>query len=132
MDMNDELILIVEDNENSRMLARDVLQATGYRTAEADTAEEGLRLARETHPDLILLDIQLPGMSGLDALGHLRGDPATRGIPVMAVTASAMTHDRPRIMAAGFDGYQTKPISVRDFLEAVRSLLARPRAHGAS
>jgi two-component system cell cycle response regulator DivK len=127
-----ELILIVEDDENSRMLARDVLQATGYRTAEADTAEEGLRLARQTHPDLILMDIQLPGMSGLDALPHLRGDPATRDIPIMAVTASAMTHDRPRIMAAGFDGYQTKPISVKEFLEAVGMLLARPRAPGAS
>jgi two-component system cell cycle response regulator DivK len=130
--MTDELILIVEDDENSRMLARDVLQATGYRTAEADTAEEGLRLARETRPDLILMDIQLPGMSGLEAIRHLRGDPVTRDIPVMAVTASAMTHDRPRIMAAGFDGYQTKPISVKDFLEAVRTLLARPRAQGAS
>jgi two-component system cell cycle response regulator DivK len=114
------------------MLARDVLQATGYRTAEADTAEEGLRLARQTHPDLILMDIQLPGMSGLDALPHLRGDPATRDIPIMAVTASAMTHDRPHIMAAGFDGYQTKPISVKEFLEAVGMLLARPRAPGAS
>jgi two-component system cell cycle response regulator DivK len=130
--MTDELILIVEDDENSRMLARDVLQATGYRTAEAETAEDGLRLARGTHPDLILMDIQLPGMSGLDAIRHLRGDPATRDIPVMAVTASAMMHDRPRIMAAGFDGYQTKPISVKDFLEAVRTLLARPRVQGTS
>ena len=130
--MTGELILIVEDDENSRMLARDVLQATGYRTAEAETAEEGLRLARETHPDLILMDIQLPGMNGLEALRRLRGDPATHEIPVMAVTASAMTHDRPRIMAAGFDGYQTKPISVKDFLEAVRMLLAQPRAQGTS
>ena len=78
------------------------------------------------------MDIQLPGMSGLEALQHLRADPATREIPVMAVTASAMTHDRPRIMAAGFDGYQTKPINVKDFLEAVRAVLARPRAQGAS
>jgi len=130
--MTGELILIVEDDENSRMLARDVLQATGYRTAEAETAEDGLRLARETHPDLILMDIQLPGMSGLEALRHLRGDAVTRAIPVMAVTASAMTHDRPHIMAAGFDGYQTKPISVKEFLEAVATLLAQPRAQGAS
>jgi len=86
-----ELILIVEDNEPSRLLVRDVLEATGYRTAEARTAEEGLRLARESRPALILMDIHLPGMSGVDALQHLRGDPATRGIPVMAVTASAMT-----------------------------------------
>ena len=130
--MTGELILIVEDDENSRMLARDVLQATGYRTVEAETAEEGLRLARDTHPDLILMDIQLPGMSGLDALRHLRGDRATRDIPIMAVTASAMTQDRPHIMAAGFDGYQTKPISVKEFLEAVVTLLAQPRAQGAS
>jgi len=125
--MTDAFILIVEDDENSRTLARDVLQATGYRTAEAGTAEEGLRLAHASPPDLILMDIHLPGMSGLDAIRHLRSDPATRGIPVMAVTASAMTHDRPRIMAAGFDGYQTKPISVRGLLDAVRALLDRPR-----
>jgi two-component system cell cycle response regulator DivK len=131
-DVTDRMILIVEDDDNSRMLARDVLQATGYRTAEAETAEEGLRLAREINPHLILMDIQLPGMSGLDALRHLRTDPATRDIPVMAVTASAMSHDRPRIMAAGFDGYQTKPISVKDFLDAVRTLLVGPPAQGTS
>ena len=125
--MTDGYILIVEDDENSRMLARDVLQATGYRTAEAETAEEGLRLIRETPPDLILMDIHLPGMSGFEALRHLRSDPATHAIPVMAVTASAMTHDRPRVLAAGFDGYQTKPISVRELLEAVRGLLEPPR-----
>jgi two-component system cell cycle response regulator DivK len=118
-----ELILIVEDNEPSRLLVRDVLEATGYRTAEARTAEEGIRLAQESRPALILMDIHLPGMNGIEALRHLRGDPATQAIPVMAVTASAMTHDRPRILAAGFDGYQTKPISVRELLEAVRGLL---------
>jgi two-component system cell cycle response regulator DivK len=123
-----ELILIVEDTEPSLMLVRDVLQATGYRTAEAVTAEEGIRLAKESRPALILMDIQLPGMNGIEALQHLRGDPATQGIPVMAVTASAMTHDRPRILAAGFDGYQTKPISVREFLETVRRLLKQPRS----
>jgi two-component system, cell cycle response regulator DivK len=126
-----ELILIVEDNEPSRMLVRDVLEATGYRTAEARTAEEGIRLARESRPALILIDIQLPGMNGIEALRHLRGDPVTQAIPVMAVTASAMTHDRPRILAAGFDGYQTKPISVRELLEAVRVLLAQPRGQDA-
>jgi CheY-like chemotaxis protein len=120
------LILIVEDNEPSRMLVRDVLQATGYRTAEAVTAEEGLRLAKESRPALILMDIQLPGMNGIEALQQLRRDPVTQGIPVVAVTASAMTHDRPRILAAGFDAYQTKPISVRELLEAVRMLLEPP------
>ncbi len=121
-----DLILIVEDNEPSRMLVRDVLEATGYRTAEAATAEDGIRLAKASRPALILMDIHLPGMNGIEALRHLRGDPATQSIPVMAVTASAMTHDRPAILAAGFDGYQTKPISVRELLEAVRVLLDQP------
>ena len=122
--MAGELILIVEDNENNRMLVRDVLQSRGYQTAETDNAEEGLRLARASRPALILMDIQLPGMNGMDALKLLRADAATRDIPVMAVTASAMTHDRQKIMAAGFDAYQSKPINVREFVEAVRTILA--------
>jgi two-component system cell cycle response regulator DivK len=121
--MAGELILIIEDNENNRVLVRDVLQSRGYQTAETDTGEEGVRLARATRPALILMDIQLPGMNGMDALRLLRADAETRDIPVMAVTASAMTHDRQTIMAAGFDAYHTKPISVRDFVEAVRSVL---------
>jgi two-component system cell cycle response regulator DivK len=123
--MAGELILIVEDNERNRRLVRDVLQFKGYQTIESETAEEGLRLARERGPALILMDIQLPGMDGITALGRLREDPLTRGIPVMAVTASAMTHDRQKIMAAGFDAYETKPIRVKEFLEAVRQLLER-------
>ena len=122
--MAGELILIVEDNENNRMLVRDVLQSRGYQTAETDTGEEGVRLAREQRPALILMDIQLPGMNGMEALKLLRADAATRDIPVMAVTASAMTHDRQKIMAAGFDAYQTKPINVREFVEAVRTVIA--------
>jgi len=117
--MANELILIIEDNEKNRKLVRDVLQHRGYRTLEAETGEDGVRLAREHHPALVLMDIQLPGIDGITALGQLRGDTATRGIPVIAVTASAMTHDRQKIMAAGFDGYQTKPINVREFLAAV-------------
>jgi two-component system, cell cycle response regulator DivK len=123
--MAGELILIVEDNENNRMLVRDVLQARGYQTEETDTAEEGLRLAQTARPALILMDIQLPGMNGIEALKRLRADAATREIPVMAVTASAMTQDRQTIMAAGFDAYQTKPINVRQFVEAVRGVLDR-------
>jgi two-component system, cell cycle response regulator DivK len=122
--MAGELILIVEDNENNRILVRDVLQSRGYRTEETDNAEEGLRLARASRPALILMDIQLPGMNGMDALRLLRADPDTREIPAMAVTASAMTHDRQKIMAAGFDAYQTKPLNVREFVEAVRAVLA--------
>ena len=122
--MPGELILVVEDNDNNRMLVRDVLQASGYRVVEAENAEDGLRMATEQKPALILMDIQLPGMNGMDALQRLRADPATRAIPVIAVTASAMTQDRRQILAAGFDGYQPKPISVKGFLQAVRETLA--------
>jgi CheY-like chemotaxis protein len=122
--MPGELILLVEDNDNNRLLVRDVLKASGYRVAEAETAEEGLQMAVQQQPALILMDIQLPGMNGIEALQQLRADPITRGIPVIAVTASAMTQDRHQIMAAGFDGYQSKPISVKGFLQAVREILA--------
>ena len=123
--MANELILIVEDNEKNLKLVRDVLQYKGYLTIEAGTGEDGVRLARERGPALILMDIQLPGIDGITALGQLRADPATRAIPVIAVTASAMTQDRRKIMAAGFDGYQTKPIKVREFMDAVRETLDR-------
>jgi CheY-like chemotaxis protein len=122
-----ELIVLVEDNERNRKLARDVLVHNGYRVVEAETGEDGVRLTREQAPALVLMDIHLPGIDGIEALRQLREDPATRAIPVMAVTASAMTMDRAKIMAAGFDGYQAKPISVRPFLAAVRELLDRPR-----
>ncbi len=128
--MADELILIVEDDEKNRKLARDVLQVKGYQTLEATTGEEGIRLAKEATPALILMDLQLPGMDGIAALGRLRADPGTRHIPVIAVTASAMTHNRPQILAAGFDGYQTKPINVKEFLQVVREVLDRPRGTG--
>jgi len=124
--MAGELILIVEDNEKNRRLVRDVLQFKGYQTIESETGEEGLELARSRQPALVLMDIQLPGIDGITALQRLRDDPATRGIRVMAVTASAMTQDRQTILAAGFDAYQSKPINVRAFLEAVQELLARP------
>jgi two-component system cell cycle response regulator DivK len=125
--MANELILIVEDNEKNRKLVRDVLQHRGYRTLDAETGEDGVRLAREHRPKLILMDIQLPGIDGIAALGQLRGDATTRDIPVIAVTASAMTHDRQKIMAAGFDGYQTKPINLREFLAAVERALGGGR-----
>ena len=125
--MANERILIVEDNEKSRRLVRDVLRFKGYETVETETAEEGLRVAREARPALILMDIQLPGMNGIDALGCLRADPATRDIPVIAVTASAMTQDRKQILAAGFDAYQPKPIAVKAFLNAIRQTLDRDR-----
>ena len=128
--MAGELILIVEDNEKNRKLVRDVLQFNGYKTVEAVTAEAGIQLARAEKPDLILMDIQLPGMDGITALGHLRADPTTKGIAVIAVTASAMTQDRQKILAAGFDGYQTKPINVKEFMGAVRQTLDRHQSAG--
>ena len=125
--MANELILIVEDNEKNRKLVRDVLTFTGYRLAEAETGEEGVRLAKALRPDLVLMDIQLPGINGIAALGQIREDPLIARTPVIAVTASAMTQDRQKIMAAGFDGYQSKPIGVKEFLAAVRTMLdARP------
>jgi two-component system cell cycle response regulator DivK len=125
--MASELILLVEDNDKNRKLAHDVLVHQGYRVVDAESGEEALRLAREQPPSLVLMDIHLPGIDGIETLRQLRADPATRTIPIMAVTASAMTQDRAKIMAAGFDGYQSKPISVRPFLAAVRDLLDRPR-----
>jgi two-component system, cell cycle response regulator DivK len=121
--MANELILIIEDNEKNLKLVRDVLQYKGYQTIEASTGEEGVRLAKARIPDLVLMDIQLPGMDGIRALGELRADPTTRAIPVIAVTASAMTHDRKKIIAAGFDGYQSKPIKVKELMDAVREML---------
>lgn len=128
--MAGELILITEDNEKNRKLLREVLRVTGYRTLETETAEQGIRIAQESHPALILMDLQLPGMDGVAALAALRGDPRTKKIPVIAVTASAMTHNRPTILAAGFDGYQTKPINVKEFLNVVREVLDRNEGTG--
>jgi len=130
--MAGELILIVEDNEKNRKLERDILQFHGYRTAEADNAEDGIRLAQESPPDLILMDIQLPRMNGIEALHVLRGDDRTRAVPVIAVTASAMSQDRQKIMAAGFDGYQAKPIDVTQFVAAVRAMLDRRGPEGSA
>jgi len=117
------LILIVEDNEKNLKLVRDVLQVKGYETLEAGTAEEGLKIARERKPALILMDIQLPGMSGIEALKALRAAPATAAIPVVAITASVMQQDRQQIMNAGFDGFIEKPINLRNFLETVQKAM---------
>jgi len=122
--MAGELILIIEDNEKNMKLVRDVLQFNGYETAEATTAEDGLVLARSQHPALILLDIQLPGMDGFAALRQLRADPITKRTPVIAVTASVMERDRQKILEAGFDGYMTKPIHIKEFAEEIRTVLA--------
>jgi two-component system cell cycle response regulator DivK len=118
------LILIIEDNEKNRKLVRDVLQVKGYRTIETETAEEGLKLASEQPLALILMDIQLPGMDGITALKQLKAEAKTKSIPVIAVTASAMTYNRQTMLAEGFDGYQSKPISVKDFLGELERVLA--------
>jgi len=123
--MANELILIVEDNDKNLKLARDVLQFSGFRTLEATDAESAIALARERQPDLILMDIQLPGMDGMTALKQLRADPLTAGIRTVALTASVMAGDRERFVNAGFDGYIGKPIDVRQFPDQVRSYLGR-------
>jgi two-component system cell cycle response regulator DivK len=117
------LILVVEDDARSRRLVRDVLEHAGYRIAEATAGDEGVRLARALRPALVLMDIQLPGMDGITALGLLRADPATRAIPVVAVTASAMAHDRPALRAAGFDALEQKPIGVKALVALVHRLV---------
>jgi two-component system cell cycle response regulator DivK len=121
-----ELILIVEDNPRNLKLLRDTLQVKGYQAIDAGTGEKGVQLARERQPALVLMDIQLPGISGIEALGQLRADPSTRSIPVIAVTASVMAQERQKVMAAGFDGFQGKPISMRELLETIRGVLAGP------
>jgi len=113
------LILIVEDNEKNMKLVRDVLQAKGYATLEAVTGEDGVRLAQERKPALVLMDIQLPGINGIEALRQLRADASTASIPVIAVTASVMASDRQNIVDAGFDGYVGKPLNLKEFLAAV-------------
>ena len=118
-------ILIVEDNAKNLKLVRDVLQVKGYVTLEATSAEDGIRLANEKKPDLVLMDIQLPGMNGIDALRVLRANADTAAIPVIAVTASVMQQDRKLIMDAGFDAYVGKPINLKEFLDAVRAALER-------
>ena len=121
--MTPNLILIIEDNELNLKLFRDVLLSRDYDVIEAITAEDGLEMAHDRIPSLILMDIQLPGMNGIEALGKLRADPVTREIPVMAVTASVMPLERDEILAAGFDGYQAKPISVKEFVAEVGRVL---------
>ncbi len=123
--MAGDLILIVEDNEQNRKLVRDVLRFKGYQTIEVETGEDSIRLARERNPKLVLMDIQLPGINGIEALRRLRADPVTQRIPVIAMTASTMTAGQREMLAAGFDGYQSKPLQVKEFVAAVEQLLEK-------
>ena len=118
--MTGERILVVEDNEKNMKLFRDVLQAAGYYTLEATTGGPAVELAVEHAPDLVLMDIQLPDIDGVEALGRLRRDERTASLPVLALTAQAMEGDRERFLAAGFDGYLSKPVNVAEFVATVK------------
>ena len=107
-------ILIVEDNENNRCLFRDILVFYGFDISVASDGQEGLDMARKLMPDLILMDIQMPGMDGMTATGILKGDPATSGLRIIALTSFAMRGDQEKLLAAGFDGYLSKPINTRE------------------
>jgi two-component system cell cycle response regulator DivK len=118
-------VLIVEDNDKNMKLARDVLQAKGYQTLEAITGEDGVKLARERKPDLVLMDIQLPGINGIEAFRQIRGDANTSRIPVVALTASVTPTDRTAIAAAGFDAFLSKPINLKEFLDTVKRMVEK-------
>ena len=118
-------ILVIEDNPANMKLASFILESAGYKVLPALDAEAGLTVARQENPDLILMDIQLPGMDGLQATGLLKADPATRAIPVIALTALAMKGDEERIRAAGCDGYVAKPLAYKEFLAVVSAHLVK-------
>jgi len=116
-------VLVIEDNAANMSLATFLLQSAGHTVIGATNAEAGLTLARDEHPDLILMDIQLPGMDGLQATALLKKDEATKAIPVIALTALAMKGDEERIRAAGCDGYIAKPMRYREFLATIAAQL---------
>ena len=118
--MTSPRILIVEDNERNMKLFCDLLRASGYHTLEATTGESAVELALEHGPDLVLMDIQLPDIDGVEALGRLRADERSATLPVLALTAQAMEGDRERFLAAGFDGYISKPVNIAEFVATVR------------
>lgn len=121
--MNATRVLVVEDNERNLKLVRDVLQYAGYEIIEASTGKEGVELAQSLTPDVILMDLQLPDIDGMEALRRIRKSPATADVPVIAVTAFAMRNDRARAFDAGFDGYLEKPLSVRELPAQVQQFL---------
>lgn len=118
-------ILIADDHEQNRKMIRIVLQKAGYETLEAPNGEEALRLARETLPAAILMDIQMPLLDGIQVMKILKSSPATSAIPIIALTSYAMQGDRERFLAAGFDGYYSKPLEIAQFVEALRELLRK-------
>ena len=118
--MTGRQVVVVEDNERNMKLFREVLESSGYRTLEAETGERAVALTIEHRPDLVLMDIHLPDIDGVEALRLLRADERTGSVPVVALTAQAMEGDRERFLAAGFDGYLSKPVNIMDLLDAVR------------
>ena len=121
--MANETVLVIEDNEMNMKLARSLLQIGKYSVLEAIDAENGIRLAREHHPDLILMDIQLPGLDGLTATQKIKNDPAVKDITIVALTSYAMQGDEKKAMDAGCAGYIAKPIDTRSFLETLGQFL---------
>ncbi len=117
------MILIVEDDEKSRRLMRDVLEHQGYDVMETDQAEICIELMRKLQPSLVLMDIHLPGISGLQAIREIRGDSSISATPVVAVTASVMGNARDKIREAGFDGFEPKPLNLKEFLGTIRRLV---------
>jgi CheY-like chemotaxis protein len=117
-------ILVVEDNDRNLKLVRDVLSYAGFDVVEARSGEQGVALAQQEPPDLVLMDLGLPGIDGSESLRQLRASPSTAAVPVVAVTAYAMPQDRERTLQAGFDGYLTKPIDIRALPEQVRRYLS--------
>ena len=113
-------VLVVEDNERNMKLFRDVLESSGYRTLEATSGEHAVEMVVEHCPDLVLMDIQLPGIDGVEALGRLRAEERAASVPVLALTAQAMDGDRERFLAAGFDGYLSKPVDISVLVATVR------------
>ncbi|OGT80528.1 MAG: histidine kinase [Gammaproteobacteria bacterium RIFCSPLOWO2_02_FULL_61_13] len=118
-------ILIVEDNENNMMLVRDVLQIKGYTVLEATTGTEGVRLALAARPDLVLIDIQLPDIDGITVFAQIRANEATKGIPLLAVSASVMPDEKQKIISSGFDAYITKPLNMKSFVETVEKFIGK-------
>lgn len=122
------VILVVEDNERNRKLVRTILEFRGYEVVECDDGAPSLALAKAHRPALVLMDIQLPTMNGIEALARLRADPETRAIPVVAVTASVTPSERDRVASSGFNGYIAKPIDVASFGAMVDQLLGKQTA----
>ena len=128
--MSGKTILYVEDNELNRRIVRDLLRRTSYRLIEAPDGETGIAIARQERPDLILMDVQLPVVSGIEATRTLRGEPATAETPIIAITSFALAGDEQKAREAGATAYMAKPYSPRDLLELIRRLL--PEGEGAA